>query len=52
MSNSTEDIAGAAFNLLSFKMKAIILGVVIGLFFLIIVPVLLITSIFYSNNEE
>jgi len=52
MSNSTEDIAGAAFNLLSFKMKAIILGVVIGLFFLIIVPVLLITSIFSSNNKE
>ena len=52
MSNSVEDIGGAAFNLLSFKMKAIILGVVIGLFFLIIVPVLLITSIFSSNDSE
>lgn len=52
MSNSIEDIGGAAFSFLSLKVKAIILGVVIGLFFLIIVPVLLITSIFSSNNSE
>ena len=52
MSNSIEDIGAAAFSFLSLKVKIIILGVVIGLFFLIIVPVLLITSVFASNNTE
>lgn len=52
MSNSIEDIGVAAFSFLSLKVKAIILGVIIGLFFLIIVPVLLITSVFASNNTD
>lgn len=52
MSNSIEDIGVAAFSFLSLKVEAIILGVIIGLFFLIIVPVLLITSVFATNNTE
>lgn len=52
MSNSIEDIGATAFSFLSLKVKAIILGVIIGLFFLIIVPVLLITNVFVSNNTE
>lgn len=52
MSNSIEDVGATAFSFLSLKVKIIILGVVIGLFFLIIVPVLLITSVFSSNDSE
>lgn len=52
MSISAEDIGKTAFGFLSLKMKAIILGVIIGLFFLIIVPVLLISSVFTGGMDD
>lgn len=52
MSLSAEDVGKTAFSFLSLKTKAIILGIVIGVFMLIIVPVLLITSVFAGGNEE
>ena len=52
MSTSIEDIGATAFSFLSLKVKAIILGIIIGLFFLIIIPVLLIAGLFTNNNED
>ena len=52
MSTSIEDIGATAFNFLSLKVKAIILGIIIGLFFLIIIPVLLIAGLFTTDNNE
>lgn len=51
MSSSIEDLGKTAFSFLSLKMKAVVLGIVVGLFFLIIVPVLLISSVFSSAGE-
>lgn len=52
MSLSAEDIGKTAFSFLSLKMKAIILGVIIGVFMLIIVPVLLLSSFFTGGFDE
>lgn len=52
MFDSDTDYIKAGFNFLSFKMKAIILGIILVLFFLIIVPVLLISSAFSSQSES
>lgn len=52
MSLSAEDIGKTAFCFLSLKMKAIILGIVIGVFMLIIVPILLLSSFFTGGFDE
>lgn len=52
MSLSTEDIGETAFSFFSFKVKAIIIGIIIGVFILIIVPVLIISNTFTSQIDD
>lgn len=52
MSLSVGDIGETAFTFLSTKVKAIIIGIVIGVFMLIIVPVLLISNALTGDIED
>ena len=50
--NPILDIGKTAFSFFSFKTKMIVIGVVIGVFLIIIVPVVAITSIFTPNTKN
>lgn len=50
--NQILEIGRTAFSFLSFKVKMIIIGVAIGIFIIIIFPVVAIMSIFPENNQQ
>lgn len=50
--NGILEIGKMAFSFLSLKVKMIIIGVVIGIFIIVIFPVVAIMSIFSENNKQ
>lgn len=50
--NSIRDLTAMTFSLLSTKVKLIILGIIIGLFFIILIPIIALASISSSGDEE
>ena len=50
--NEILEMGKTAFSLFSFKIKMIIIGVIIGIFIVVIVPVVAITSIFSDNDTQ
>lgn len=52
MSDNTKDLTTMVFSFVSLKTKAIILGIIIGVFFIIMIPILIITSLTGGSNSE
>lgn len=50
--NEVLEMGKTAFSLLSFKIKMIIIGVVIGIFIVVIVPVVALMSVFSDNIQS
>ncbi|MDO5556496.1 MAG: hypothetical protein Q4G09_07925 [Clostridia bacterium] len=50
--NKGTNVGVTVFSFLSFKMKLIIIGIIVGIFILVIVPVIVISSLFSNDNNS
>ncbi|MDO5555149.1 MAG: M23 family metallopeptidase [Clostridia bacterium] len=50
--NTAKDLTAMVFSFLSFKAKIIVLGIIIGLFFIILIPVIALASLTSIDNDD